>query len=85
MSKNKKHLFRYFLIFIKSINLGFFGGADGNRTRYLFVANESLSQMSYSPKTMIILKEESCFFNFFPIDLVFYFFKLIINFKVMLF
>ena len=26
------------------------GGADGDRTRYLVVANDALSQMSYSPK-----------------------------------
>ena len=27
------------------------GGPDGDRTRYLLVANEALSQMSYRPKT----------------------------------
>ena len=27
------------------------GGADEDRTRYLVVANDALSQMSYSPKS----------------------------------
>ena len=37
------------------INPVFFndGGANEDRTRYLFVANESLSQMSYSPIKMV--------------------------------
>jgi hypothetical protein len=30
---------------------GEYGGADGDRTRDLLVANEALSQLSYSPKT----------------------------------
>ena len=29
------------------------GGADGDRTRYLVVANDALSQMSYNPKRPI--------------------------------
>ncbi len=28
------------------------GGADGNRTRDLIVANDALSHLSYSPKTL---------------------------------
>lgn len=31
------------------------GGPNEDRTRYLFVANEALSQMSYGPKAFLIL------------------------------
>ncbi len=34
-----------------------FGGADGDRTRDLIVANDALSQLSYSPKTPRHYKE----------------------------
>ena len=39
----------------------FDGGADGDRTRYLFHAMEALSQVSYSPK---------CFLRFIMIELI---------------
>ena len=31
-----------------------FSGAEGDRTRYLLVANQSLSQMSYGPKNSVL-------------------------------
>ena len=39
---------------VSCIELNFvFGGADEDRTRYLIVANDALSQMSYGPKAIV--------------------------------
>lgn len=43
------------------------GGADGDRTRYLVVANDALSQMSYSPKRQLSIYLSGVLFKTYPI------------------
>ena len=41
-----------------------FGGADGSRTHGLFVANEALSQLSYSPTYSMVDFKYACTLSF---------------------
>ena len=39
---------------LSALPMGHVGGAEGIRTPYLLVANETLSQLSYSPMTLTV-------------------------------
>ena len=55
------------------------GGARGNRTHDLLIANQSLSQLSYSPKSLFFLCTFSCVCNFSLSTRLVYFFVCFVN------